>query len=117
MRKREIGHEWVMGAISLVLQAVRSRRCFRWRNLASGWFDLASGWVRSRQCWGAMRPVRSRVRCGGAIWVVCAISPALLSLHDLGFGFFFFFLKWFEGKLGDGFWTVGRHNLGWLELG
>ena len=102
-----------MGAISLVLQAVRSRRCFRWHNLASGWFDLASGWVRSRQCWGAMRPVRSGV--------VCAILSALLSLHDLGFGsfFFFFFLfwKWFEGKLGDGFWTVGWHDLGWLELG
>ena len=75
-----------MGAISLVLQAVRSRRCFRRRNLASGWFDLASGWVRSRQCWGAMRPVRSGV--------VCAILSALLSLHDLGFGtFFFFFLS------------------------
>ena len=83
LRKREIGHEWVMGAISLVLQAVRSRRCFRRRNLASGWFDLASGWVRSRQCWGAMRSVRSGV--------VCAILSALLSLHDLGFGSFFFF--------------------------
>ena len=48
--------------------------------------------------------------------VVCAISLALLSLLALG-SILFFFGKWFEGKLGDGFWIMGRHDLGWMELG
>ena len=39
--------------------------------------------------------------------------PLSLSLGSVPFFFFFFFFrKWFEGKLGDGFWTVG-----WPELG
>ena len=74
--------------------------------------DLTDAGVRRDRCdLGLCAVVRSGV--------VCAISPALLSLRNLGFGsfFFFFFWKWFEGKLGDGFWTVGRHDLGWLELG
>ena len=50
--------------------------------------------------------------------VVCAISPALLSLVALGSVlFFFFFWKWFKGKLGHGFWTMGRHDLGLPKLG
>ena len=100
---------------------------------------MGGSWVRSRQCWGATRSVRSGVGCDGAIWgwmrwcdlglwcvlgldamgrsrvVVCAISPALLSLLALG-SVLFFFWKWFEGKLGDGFWIMGRHDLGWMEL-
>ena len=75
--------------------------------------------MRSRRCWGATRPVRFGVGCGGAIWgwmrwcdlglwcalgldvvvrsgvVVCAISSALLSLVALGsvLLFFFFFFE------------------------
>ena len=101
---------------------------------------MGGSWVRSHRCWGATRSVRSGVGCGGAIWgwmrwcdlglwcvlgldamgrsrvVVCAISPTLLSLLALG-SVLFFFWKWFEGKLGDGFWIMGRHDLGWMELG
>ena len=91
---------------------VRSPLCFRRR-------DLASGWVRSHRCWGATRPVWSGVVCGGAIWgcVRNLAGSTLSSQFGVRFFFFFFFWKWFEGKLGDGFWTVGRHDLGWLELG
>ena len=90
---------------------VRSRWCFKWRN-------LASAGVRSRRCWGATRPVQSGVRCGGAIWgCVRDLVGSTFSSCSWFDSFFFFFWKWFEGKLGDGFWTVGRHNLGWPELG
>ena len=70
--------------------------------------DLADARVRRDLCNLGLGAV---MRCG----VVCAISPALISLCDLGFDSFFFW-KWFEGKLGDGFWTVGWHDLGWPEL-
>ena len=70
--------------------------------------DLADARVRRDRCNLGLGAV---MRCG----VVCAISPALISLCDLGFDSFFFW-KWFEGKLGDGFWTVGWHDLGWPEL-
>ena len=37
---------------------------------------------------------------------------------SLSFGsVLFFFWKWFNGKLGDGFWIMGWHDLGWPELG
>ena len=70
--------------------------------------DLAGDRVRRDRCDLGLGAV---MRCG----VVCAISPALISFCDLGFDSFFFW-KWFEGKLGDGFWTVGWHDLGWPEL-
>ena len=52
---------------------------------------------------------------GGGVDLKFRRSASLsLSLGSVPFffSFFFFFRKWFEGKLGDGFWTVG-----WPELG
>ena len=89
--------------------------------------------MRSRRCWGATRPVRFGVGCGGAIWgwmrwcdlglwcalgldvvvrsgvVVCAISPALLSLVALGsvLLFFFFFGNGLKVSLDMGFGPWG----------
>ena len=84
--------------------------------------SMGGSWVRSCQCWGWVRwydlglwcvlGLDAMVRSGV---VVCAILPALLSL--LALGLVLFFWKWFEGKLGDGFWTIGWHDLGWPELG
>ena len=71
---------------------------------------------------GREKQGRSAVR-GTAQMAVESISslgdrPLSLSLSLLvRFLFFFFFWKWFKGKLGDGFWTVGRHDLGWPKLG
>ena len=71
-----------MGAISLMLGCDEIGTIWGW----VWWCDMRLGAV-----------VRSGV-------VVHVISTALLSLLALGV---FFFWKWFEGKLGDGFWTVG----------
>ena len=97
---------------------VQSQWCFRLRDLtnASGgaiWqvdgCDLAHAGVRRDRCdlglgviWGCVRDLT---------------DSALSSQFGVWFFFFFFFWKWFEGKLGEGFWTVGWHNLGWSELG
>ena len=82
-RKREIEHGWVKGAISQVLgcnETVRSRvgrsgAIWDWMR----WCDLGLWCVL-----GLDAVVRSGV-------VVFAISPALLSLLDLGLVLFFFF--------------------------
>ena len=85
---------------------------------------MSGSWVRSCRCWDATRSVRFRVGCGGAIWgcgVILGLDAVMRSgvrfLLLVRFFFFFFFWKWFEGKLGDGFWTMGRNDLGWSELG
>ena len=58
------------------------------------------------------------VGCGGVILGCGVRDLAGSTLSSCSwFDSFFSFWKWFEGKLGDGFWTMGRHNLGRPELG
>ena len=109
-RKIEIGHGWVIGAISLALGCDETSAIWGWVR----WCDLGLDAVVQS---GVV--VCARVGCGGAIWGcgVRDITGSTLSSCSW-FGsffflfFFFFFWKWFEGKLGDGFWTVG-----WPEIG
>ena len=83
---------------------VRSRWCFKWR-------DLASAGVRSRRCWGATRPVQSGVRCGGAIWGCVHNLVGSTFSSCSWFGSFFFenglkvSLKMGFGQWGDTIWA------------
>ena len=61
--------------------------------------------------------VRAGVGCGGVILGCGVRDLAGSTLSSCSWFGSFFFWKRFEGKLRDGFWTVGRHNLGWPELG